>query len=202
MKGFVAGAIGGLIGTWAMSEAQRAWTHAADDEVPASAGGKHDARDWQERDEHQNSNELAAQAVACYLMDRRLTHDELRIAAPVLHYAFGTAVGAMYGAYAERRHRKGSGAWLGTTSRQTKSRCPSLALGADNPAAARDASAIADRSPRVRRDDRSRPTLGTFATRSGAERRLKEDSCRFDDHTRALLGSPRQLSGQPSPCAR
>jgi putative membrane protein len=115
MKGFVAGAIGGLIGTWAMSEAQRAWTRAAGDEVPASAGGKHDARDWQERDEHQNSNELAAQAVACYLIGRRLTYDELRIAAPALHYAFGTAVGAMYGAYAERRHRKGSGAWLGTT---------------------------------------------------------------------------------------
>jgi NAD(P)-dependent dehydrogenase (short-subunit alcohol dehydrogenase family) len=115
VKGFLAGAIGGLIGTWAMSEAQRAWTRAAGDEVPASAGGKHAARDWQERDEHQNSNELAAQAVARYLVDRRFTYDELRIAAPVLHYAFGTAVGAMYGAYAERRHRKGSGAWLGTT---------------------------------------------------------------------------------------
>jgi hypothetical protein len=60
MKGFVPSAIGGLIGTWAMSEAQRAWSRAADDEVPPSAGGTHDARDWQERDEHQNSNELAA----------------------------------------------------------------------------------------------------------------------------------------------
>src|SRR5688500_6754310 len=115
MKGFVAGAIGGLIGTWAMSEAQRAWTRAVGDEVPASAGGKHDARDWQERHEHQNSNELAAQAVARYLINRRLTSDELRIAAPVLHYAFGTTVGAAYGVYAERRPGKGSGAWLGTT---------------------------------------------------------------------------------------
>jgi hypothetical protein len=114
MKGLVAGAIGGLIGTWGMTEAQRAWTLAAGDKVPASAGGKHDARDWQERDEHQNANELAAQAVARYLLDRRLTYDELSIAAPVLHYAFGTAVGAMYGVHAERRSGNGSGAWLGT----------------------------------------------------------------------------------------
>jgi uncharacterized membrane protein YagU involved in acid resistance len=85
------------------------------DEVPASAGGKHDARDWQERNEHQNSNELAAQGAARYLIHRRLTYDELRIAAPVLHYAFGTAVGAVYGMYAERRPGKRSGAWLGTT---------------------------------------------------------------------------------------
>ena len=60
IKGILAGAAGGLVGTWAMSHAQRLWTKAADTRVPESAGGKHDARDWQERSEHQNSNELAA----------------------------------------------------------------------------------------------------------------------------------------------
>ena len=115
MKGLIAGAIGGLIGTWAMSEAQRAWTWAADGEAPDSAGGKHDARDWQERHELQNSNELAAQALARYLIGRRLTREELRVMAPLMHYSFGTAVGAIYGAYAERRHTHGSGAGLGTT---------------------------------------------------------------------------------------
>jgi hypothetical protein len=96
MKGFVAGAIGGLIGTWAMSEAQRAWTRAAGDEVPASAGGKHDARDWQARDEHQNSNEFGAQVVARYLIARRLTHDELRIREDVIrHFWDGIARTAM-----------------------------------------------------------------------------------------------------------
>jgi uncharacterized membrane protein YagU involved in acid resistance len=57
---------------------------------------------------------LAAQAVARYILGRRLTRDELRIAAPLMHYSFGAAVGAIYGAYVERRHG-GSGAWLGTT---------------------------------------------------------------------------------------
>ena len=114
IKGFAAGAVGGLIGTWAMSEAQRAWTRAVSDPPPESAGGKHDARDWQERQEHQNANELAAQAVAHYFLGRRLTREELRIAAPLMHYSFGTVVGALYGAYAERRRRGTSGVWLGT----------------------------------------------------------------------------------------
>jgi hypothetical protein len=118
-KGLIAGLIGGLAGTWAMSEAQRAWTRAVGGHVPESAGGKHDARDWQERSEGQNSNELAAQALARYLLGRRLTRDELRVAAPVMHYLFGAAMGALYGVYAQGRQVRTSGAafgmavWLG-----------------------------------------------------------------------------------------
>ena len=54
--GVVAGAIGGLAGTLAMNDAQRAGTLAAGERPPQSAAGMHDARDWQERSEHQNSN--------------------------------------------------------------------------------------------------------------------------------------------------
>jgi hypothetical protein len=113
-RGLMAGAIAGLVGTWAMSEVQRCWTLAADGRAPQSAGGKHDARDWQERDEHQNSNELAAQAAARVVLGRRLTHEELRVAAPLMHYAFGMTVAALYGAYAERRGGKHSGAAFGS----------------------------------------------------------------------------------------
>ena len=111
----VVGAIAGLAGTWAMSEAQRLWTHAAGDEAPESAGGRHDARDWQERSEHQNSNELAAQAIARPVLGRDLTREELRVAAPLTHYLFGAAMGAIYGVYAERRESNASGAGFGTT---------------------------------------------------------------------------------------
>jgi hypothetical protein len=95
-QGIAAGAVAGLISTWAMSEAQPLWTRAVDGGAPESAGGRHDARDWQERSEHQNSNELAAHAVAGYVLDRRLTRKELRVAAPLMHYLFGAAVGAIY----------------------------------------------------------------------------------------------------------
>jgi hypothetical protein len=98
-----------------MSEAQRLWTHVVDGEAPKSAGGRHDARDWQERSEHQNSNELAAQAIARCILNRRLTRRELRIAAPLMHYLFGAAMGALYGAYAERRQLPASGAAFGTS---------------------------------------------------------------------------------------
>jgi hypothetical protein len=111
----LAGAIAGLAGTWAMSEAQRLWTYVIDGSAPASAGGRHDARDWQERSEHQNANELAAQALAIHFAGRRLTRHELQFAAPLVHYLFGTVVGALYGAYAERRRSHGSGAGFGMT---------------------------------------------------------------------------------------
>jgi uncharacterized membrane protein YagU involved in acid resistance len=99
--GAVAGLIGGLVGTWAMSEFQGLWTRVVDGRESQSAGGRHDARDWQERNEDQNANELAAQAIAEATLDRQLTRDELEVAAPAVHYAFGASMGALYGALAE-----------------------------------------------------------------------------------------------------
>jgi Protein of unknown function (DUF1440) len=111
----VTGGVAGLAGTWAMSEAQRLWTHAVADDAPESAGGRHDARDWQERSEHQNSNELAAQAIARPIFGRDLKRKELRFTAPLIHYLFGAALGAIYGVYAQRRPAPTSGARFGTT---------------------------------------------------------------------------------------
>src|SRR5437868_3485344 len=88
----LAGVAGGLAGTLAMNYAQRLWTRAADREAPPSAGGKHDARDWQEREEGRNANELAAQSIATTVANRPLTRDELTVAAPLIHFGFGAAV--------------------------------------------------------------------------------------------------------------
>ena len=112
-QGILAGGIAGLVGTWAMSEVQRLWTRVVDGDAPESAGGRHDARDWQERSEHQNSNELAAQTIAGYALGRSLREEELRFAAPLVHYLFGATVGAVYGAYAERRQVDASGTGFG-----------------------------------------------------------------------------------------
>ncbi len=112
-RALIAGGIGGLVGTWAMNEAQRLWTVVSDGRAPSSAGGRHDARDWQERTEHQNSNELAAQAAARQVLDRRLTQKELSAAAPAVHFLFGGAMGALYGAYAAHRRQRSSGAAFG-----------------------------------------------------------------------------------------
>jgi len=99
--GIVAGLIGGLVATWVMSEFQGRWSKAVDGYESPSADGRHDARDWQERNDDLNANELAAQAVATRTIDRPLTREELEIAAPAVHYAFGGTMGAVYGALAE-----------------------------------------------------------------------------------------------------
>lgn len=101
LKGVVAGIAGGLVASWVMSEFQAQWTRLADNHRPSSSGGRHDAREWQERSEDQNATELAAQRIAGLTLDRRLTRDELEVAAPLVHYGFGTVMGAIYGGLSE-----------------------------------------------------------------------------------------------------
>ena len=113
-RAIVAGVLGGLVGTLAMNYAQRVWTRAVDGEVPKSAGGKHDARDWQEREEGRNANELAAQAIAKRVVGRSLTNEELSVAAPIAHYTFGAAMGGLYGCFVrDRQNRMTSGLAFG-----------------------------------------------------------------------------------------
>jgi len=86
-----------------MSEFQALWSRAVDGFESPSAGGRHDARDWQERNEGgENSNERAAQTIAKHTVNRRLTREELEAAAPLLHYLFGSVLGAVYGGLVER----------------------------------------------------------------------------------------------------
>jgi putative membrane protein len=115
-KGALAGFVGGLVGTWFMSEYQGLWSRYVDGAEPQSAGGRHDARDWEEKNEGDNANEEAAQALARRTAGRELTERELEIAAPLMHYAFGATVCAAYGAVAERARwtTAGTGTGFGT----------------------------------------------------------------------------------------
>ena len=97
-----------------MNAAQRLWTIGAGDRPPESAAGPHDARDWQERDEGQNSNEIFAQTLAT-MVARPLSRRELAMAAPAVHFSFGSAVGALYAVYAHGQgERRRTGIGLGT----------------------------------------------------------------------------------------
>jgi uncharacterized membrane protein len=115
MSGAFAGALGGLAGTLAMNATQHLWTLAAGNaDAPASAAGAHDGREWQERQEHRNANEVAAQAVSTGVGGERLRRDELRVAAPLVHFLFGMSAGALYGAMADgRRAHVADGLGLG-----------------------------------------------------------------------------------------
>ena len=117
VKGALAGAIGGLAGTYAMNHFQRWWSRSVHGVEPVSAAGRHDARDWQELAEGQNSNEIAAQTVAVHTIGRPLDRRELKPAATAVHFAFGAAMGGLYGAFYEvsPSTRKMGGAAFGTT---------------------------------------------------------------------------------------
>jgi putative membrane protein len=71
-NGIVAGLAGGLVAAWVMNEFQAAWTRAAGSQ-PSSSGGR----------------------------EKPGGQDEMSIAAPVVHYAFGAATGAIFGGLVE-----------------------------------------------------------------------------------------------------
>jgi hypothetical protein len=96
-KGALAGLAGGLVGTWVMNHFQRWWSQSVQGVEPVSAAGRHDARDWQELDEGRNANEMAAQTLARHTLDRPLDRRELKVGATAVHFAFGGAMGALYG---------------------------------------------------------------------------------------------------------
>lgn len=114
LKGAIAGFVGGLAGTWAMTEYQALWSRVMNHYESPSAAGRHDAREWQEKNEGgQNANELAADAVAHTAVDRDLTEREMQVAAPLMHYAFGAGVSTAYGMAAEHAPWATAGAGSG-----------------------------------------------------------------------------------------
>jgi putative membrane protein len=81
-KGAAAGLAGGLIATWAMGL------------IPKPAPEPNEER-------VENATVNAASAISEGIADHRLTSREKKVAGPLVHYAFGTAMGAAYGAIAE-----------------------------------------------------------------------------------------------------
>jgi hypothetical protein len=85
-----------------MNQFQRWWSRAVDRVEPDSAAGKHDGRDWQEKHEGRNANEIVGAAIARAVLARSPSRREQSIASAAVHFGFGAAMGAAYGALAER----------------------------------------------------------------------------------------------------
>jgi putative membrane protein len=81
-KGVIAGAAGGLIASWAMSRLPK----------PSAQPSE------QEQDD---ATVKTASAISQGVAGHQLTNDEKRVGGPLVHYAFGTMMGAMYGGVAE-----------------------------------------------------------------------------------------------------
>lgn len=92
-KGIVAGLAGGLAGAWTMNQFQKGYRKAA--EALSNANSRNRGSDGPD------ATMVTADRLALRFIGRRLTRDEKQKAAPIVHYAFASAVGSAYGATAE-----------------------------------------------------------------------------------------------------
>ncbi len=111
----IAGAIGGATAAHVMNHFQSLWTMVATElekrrgDQPRQERGGDDA------------TVKTANAISHLVIHRDLTDDEKKWAGPAVHYAFGTALGAVYGLLVNTEPRAGSGCgtvygsavWLG-----------------------------------------------------------------------------------------
>jgi putative membrane protein len=111
LKGLAAGAIGGLVGSFAMNQFQAGMSKLF--EHPRQPAGKKNrarqAQGWKEHREPaqsqdaevENATVKAAAAVSEAVFHHELKREERQPAGNAIHYAFGTVTGAMYGILAE-----------------------------------------------------------------------------------------------------
>lgn len=96
-KGIVAGATGGLVASWVMGQFHGAASKTSEKLMP-----KDTFRELQRAAaDAQEATAKVAERVTRPLLGRRLRSSERERAKPIVHYAFGSAVGAIYGTSAE-----------------------------------------------------------------------------------------------------
>jgi putative membrane protein len=115
-KGLLAGSAAGLAGTVAMNQFQSLWSKAAEKMRERNSGqGESDGSG----EESEDATMKAAGKLA-ELARHKLSHDEKKKAGPIIHYAFGTGMGTLYGLMLEygprdvRRHPVLSGLGFGS----------------------------------------------------------------------------------------
>ena len=117
-KGVVAGLAGGLVASWTMNQFQAAWTklagesqrsHGAQSMQPSDGSGGNDGQDTSDQD---NATVKTAEAISEHVFGHELQENEKEPAGAAVHYAFGTATGALYGALAEFSPQVTSGVGL------------------------------------------------------------------------------------------
>ena len=108
-RGLVAGAVGGFVASWAMERFQARFSQTTADGLDAAQRRSGHAATWSGRSQDQTIGQprpatvKTADVAAVATAGRRLSPSEQDVAGPLMHYGFGTAAGAVYGALAETR---------------------------------------------------------------------------------------------------
>jgi len=114
-KGVLAGAAAGLAGTIAMTQFQNLWSTASE---KLNHNGNNGSAEQSEPEKEDATMKAAGELAA--LAKHRLSRGEKKKAGPIIHYAFGTGMRAIYGALVEvgprdlRRHDLLSGLGFGS----------------------------------------------------------------------------------------
>jgi hypothetical protein len=98
LKGMLAGAVGGLVASWTMNEFQKVWA-AAEKRITGGKQGQDEGQ--QNTEDAEDATMKTADRMSQALQGRHLTGEEKKKAGPVVHYAFGALMGAVYGASVE-----------------------------------------------------------------------------------------------------
>jgi putative membrane protein len=98
-KGLAAGAAAGLAASYVMTQFQNAWTKIAQSDSAEQGQGQ----------EEENATVKAARKISEGVFDHPLSDSEKEKAGNAIHYAFGAAVGAVYGLTAELMPKARSG---------------------------------------------------------------------------------------------
>lgn len=109
LKGLVAGMVGGLVASWTMNQFQAAWSMAAEgfekphgaQSMQPSEGQQTGQGPEQNKANQDDATVKAARAVSEGIFGHKLKENEKKPAGALVHYAFGTATGGLYGAAAE-----------------------------------------------------------------------------------------------------
>jgi uncharacterized membrane protein YagU involved in acid resistance len=109
LKGLAAGLAGGLVASWTMNQFQAAWSklvagfekpHGAQSMQPSEGDNAERAGD-KNKENQDDATVKAAKAISEGIFGYELKDNEKKNAGAVVHYAFGTPTGGLYGAVAE-----------------------------------------------------------------------------------------------------
>lgn len=94
--GMAAGAVGGLVGAFAMNQFHELWSS-----VSHKVEGHQGSHQQQPNSQDEDATEKTARAISEYVLDHEPTKPERQKAASAVHYGIGTMMGAVYGVSAE-----------------------------------------------------------------------------------------------------
>jgi len=100
-KGLLIGLVAGAAGSWAMDRFQAGWNKLSNarKEKPDENSPRRESSSDTKSEEDVATVKTAA-ALSRFLFDHELTARQKQVAGPAVHYAFGTAIGGLYGALA------------------------------------------------------------------------------------------------------